>query len=179
MFANRAEVCFGIIPTMRKITVQKVTLDEIPQVKQLLSDTWSDTYGSFLSKSTIETVTAVWHHPDNLKAQAQNPAIYFATAKDETGTIVGLVTVRKISADTLFMQRLYVHPRQQRQGIGTHLLETAIKAFPAGRKLQLEVEEENKKGVAFYQKHGFRELHRKEEHIEGEILHIIMMEKVL
>jgi ribosomal protein S18 acetylase RimI-like enzyme len=179
MFANRVEGWFGIIPTMMTITVQKVTLDDIPQVQKLLSDTWSDTYGSFLSQSTIEKVTAVWHHPDHLKVQAQNPAIYFATAQDETGTIVGLVTVRKISADTLFMQRLYVHPRHQRQGIGTHLLEAAITAFPAGKKLQLEVEAENKKGVGFYQKHGFRELHRKEAHIEGEILHIIIMEKVL
>ncbi len=63
MFANRIEVWFGIIPTMMTITVQKVTLDDIPQVKKLLSDTWSDTYGSFLSQSTIEKVTAVWHHP--------------------------------------------------------------------------------------------------------------------
>jgi ribosomal protein S18 acetylase RimI-like enzyme len=179
MFANRVEVWFGIIPTMMTITVQKVALEEIPQVKKLLSDTWSDTYGSVLSKSTIAKVTAVWHHPDNLKAQAQDPAIYFATAKDETGRIVGLVTVRKISADTLFMDRLYVHPRQQRQGIGIQLLETAITAFPAGSKLQLEVEEKNTKGVGFYQKHGFRELHRKEAHIEGEILHSIVMEKVL
>ncbi len=161
------------------ITVQKVALDEIPQVKKLLSYTWSDTYGSFLSKRTIEKVTAVWHHPENLKAQAQNPDIYFATAKDETGKIVGLVTVRKISDDTLFMNRLYVHPRHQRQGIGKQLLETAIKAFPAVRKLQLEVEEENKKGLGFYQKQGLRELQRKEEHIEGEILHSIIMEKVL
>jgi ribosomal protein S18 acetylase RimI-like enzyme len=179
MFANRVEVWFGIIPTMRKITVQKVALNEISQVQKLLSDSWSDTYGSFLSKSTIAKVTAVWHHPEHLKTQAQNPDTYFATAKDEGGTIVGLVTVRKISAETIFMQRLYVHPRQQRQGIGTQLLEAAIKAFPAIRKLQLEVEAENQKGVGFYQKHGFRELRRKEEHIEGEILHIIVMEKVL
>ncbi len=179
MFHNRIEVWSGIIPTMMTITVQKVALDEIPQVKKLLSDTWSDTYGSFLSQSTIEKVTAVWHHPEHLKAESQNPDSYFATAKDETGTIVGLVTVRKISADTLFMQRLYVHPRQQRQGIGTHLLETAITAFPTVRKLQLEVEAENQKGVGFYQKQGFKELHRKEEHIEGEILHSIVMEKVL
>ena len=141
MFANRVEVWFGIITTMMTITVQKVALDEIPQVKKLLSYTWSDTYGSFLSKRTREKVTAVWHHPEHLKARAQNPASYFATAQDETGKTVGLVTVRKISADTIFMNRLYVHPRHQRQGIGKHLLETAIKAFPAVRKLQLEVEE--------------------------------------
>ena len=115
-------------------TVQKVALDEIPQVKKLLSYTWSDTYGNFLSKRTIEKVTAVWHHPENLKAQAQNPDIYFATAQDETGKIVGLVTGRKISDDTLFMKRLYVHPRHQRQGIGKQLLEDSHQSISSRKK---------------------------------------------
>ena len=176
---NRVEVWSGIIPTMMTITVQKVALDAHPPGEKALKRHVVRHVWKLSLPEHDRKVTAVWHHPEHLKAEAQNPAIYFATAKDETGTIVGLVTVRKISADTLFMHRLYVHPQHQRQGIGTQLLEKAITAFPAVRKLQLEVEEENKKGLGFYQKQGFRELQRKEEHIEGEILHTIVMEKVL
>ncbi|BCL82284.1 N-acetyltransferase [Ktedonobacteria bacterium brp13] len=159
------------------ITVHRVKAEELLQVKELLSATWIDTYGHFLSERTIQKVTAVWHHPDALQAQAKDPTIYFGVAKDETDKIVGLVTVQKVDAHTLFMARLYVHPQYQRQGIGGQLMSTAIHAFPGMQKLQLEVEEQNQKGLTFYVKQGFQRLRVQQEEIEGELLHSILMEK--
>ena len=161
------------------ITIEKVTAEDIPEVKQLLSYTWKDTYGSFLSEKTIEKVTVVWHNPELLKSQAENAAIYFAVAKDENRKIVGLITVRRIDENSVHMGRLYVHPEAQRQGIGSQLFTTALKEFPNTKVVRLEVEEENKKGVSFYCKQGFREVERIIDEIEGEQLKSIVMEKKL
>ena len=161
------------------ITIETVTVRDIPEVKQLLSYTWKDTYGIFLSAKTIEKVTAVWHHPEALKSQAENPNIYFAIAKDENHKIVGLITVGRIDEKSVSLGRLYVHPEAQRQGIGHQLLTAALKAFPNTEVIRLEVEEENKKGVSFYSKQGFREVERKIDEIEGEQMKIIVMEKTL
>jgi ribosomal protein S18 acetylase RimI-like enzyme len=161
------------------ITIGKVTIKDIPEVKQLLSYTWKDTYGSFLSAKTIEKVTTVWHHPEALKSQAENPDIYFAVAKDENSRIVGLVTVGRIDKKGVHMGRLYVHPDVQRQGIGSQLFTAALKAFPNAQVMRLEVEEENKKGVSFYYKLGFREVEVKIDDIDGEEMRGIVMEKML
>ncbi len=159
------------------ITVHPVKLEEILEVKQLLSYTWSCTYGEFLSPKTIEKVTSVWHSPENLKAQTQDPSVYFAVAKDSNGKIVGLVTARAIDNSIIVVYRLYVHPASQRQGIGTLLLSAAIKHFPNRKIVKLEVEELNKKAINFYKKQGFKEVERKQENIEGETLNTIVMEK--
>jgi ribosomal protein S18 acetylase RimI-like enzyme len=161
------------------INIEKVTVKDIPEVKQLLSYTWKDTYGSFLSAKTIEKVTTVWHHPEALKSQAENPAIYFAVAKDENSRIVGLITVGRIDQKSVHMGRLYVHPDVQRQGIGSQLFTAALKAFPNAQVMRLEVEEENKKGVSFYYKLGFREVEVKIDDIDGEEMRGIVMEKML
>lgn len=38
------------------ITIHKVTQEDIPEVKQVLSHTWKDTYGSFLSQTGVYQV---------------------------------------------------------------------------------------------------------------------------
>jgi ribosomal protein S18 acetylase RimI-like enzyme len=159
------------------LTIERATVKDIPEVKQLLSYTWKDTYGNFLSAKTIEKVTTVWHHPEALKSQAENPDIYFAIAKDGNGKIVGLITVGRIGKKSVHIGRLYVHPEVQRQGIGSQLFAAALKAFPNTEVIRLEVEEENKKGVSFYYKQGFREVERKIDAIEGEQMQSIVMEK--
>jgi diamine N-acetyltransferase len=158
------------------ITIHKVTQEDISEVKQVLSLTWKDTYGSFLSDKTIEKVTTVWHDPEALKSQAMDPEIYFAVAK-EGDKIVGLITVRKIDDGIIFMNRLYIHPNYQRQGIGSKLFDSSLQAFPNAKFVRLEVEEKNKKGLSFYLKQGFKEVERKTDEIEGEELKSIVMEK--
>ena len=161
------------------ITIERVTAEDIPEVKQLLSETWADTYSGILSPQTIQTVTTAWHAPHLLAQQAQNPDLFFAVAKDEHGKHLGLITIGKTDPDALMLYRLYVHPAFQRQGIGSKLVDAALIEFPAAKKMQLEVEADNKKGIAFYLKSGFKEIARRDETIEGEVLKVIVMEKLL
>lgn len=157
--------------------IERIKINEIAETKQLLSHTWTDTYGGFLSERTIKKVTSVWHDPKLLAAQAQDPNIFFGVAKDDNEKIVGLITVKKIDNETLIMYRLYVHPIHQRQGIGKRLFDDAIKAFPEAKKIILQVEEKNRKGHSFYLKQGFRDMETKKEKIEEESMKVIVMKK--
>lgn len=161
------------------VTIQRANVKEAQEIRQVLSETWIDTYGSFLSQDTIQKVTTIWHNPELLASQVRNPGVFFGVAKDKGNAILGLVTARKQGDHTVVIDRLYVSPQYQRKGIGSKLLEESIVAFPGIRSLLLEVEEQNKKGLSFYQKHGFKEISRKEERVEGEILMVIEMEKQL
>jgi len=52
-----------------------------------------------------------------------------------------------------YLDRLYVLPVQQRRGLGTALLEHAMRTSPAG--LELHTHQKNAAARAFYEKHGF------------------------
>jgi ribosomal protein S18 acetylase RimI-like enzyme len=161
------------------VTIQRAKVEEVQEIKQVLSETWIDTYSPFLTQDTIQKVTTVWHHPERLAAQVQNPDVFFAVAKDETNAILGLVSARRYGEEAVVIDRLYVSPQFQRQGIGSRLLEESMTAFPGRKKALLEVEEQNEKGLSFYRKHGFKEVSRKQESVEAESLMVIVMEKQL
>jgi ribosomal protein S18 acetylase RimI-like enzyme len=161
----------------RMISIERANVEDVPEVKQVLSETWRATYSSFLSQATINTVTSVWHSPNQLATEIQNPRIFFGVAKTSDGMIIALTTVGQISDDTIVLSRLYVHPQYQRQGIGRQLLQAGITTFPMARTIRLEVEKNNQSAYTFYHNHGFRETESKEERLEGDVIKVLVMEK--
>ena len=159
------------------ITVQPAKVDEVSEIRQVLSLTWTDTYGPFLPAEVIEIVTSLWHSPETLAAEIENDGVFFHVAKDDQGAIVGLLTAGRPSDEIISIGRLYVLPGSQRQGFGGKLLDACVAAYPGAQKLVLEVEAQNEKGLAFYRKQGFREASRKEEELEGFALTVVEMEK--
>jgi len=63
--------------------VWKATIEEIPEIKQILKKTWIQTHGWLYPKNEIEKTTWAWHDPELLASQIQNPDFYFATVKNE------------------------------------------------------------------------------------------------
>ncbi len=161
------------------ISIKPARVEEVQEIKRVLSDTWTDTYGPILPAEAIQKVTTGWHSQERLAAEIENSRAFFHVAKSEDGALVGLVTAGRPSGDTIHIGRLYVLPGHQRRGIGRQLLDACIAAFPEARSLRLEVEAQNGKGMAFYRKQGFRESSRKEEKLEGVSMTVVAMEKEL
>lgn len=137
-------------------SVQKAKVDEVPEIKQVLKETWIDTYGSYYSQDTIDEITSSWHDPKLLKEQIENPEVYFAVAKDEQGKVVGTTTAREIETEgRIMLDRLYVLPTFQGKGIGKALLESVIEHFKGLKEMFVDVEELNKGAIDFYKKQGF------------------------
>lgn len=154
-------------------------IEEVQEIKQVLSDTWIHTYSSFLPVEVINRITSVWHSPETLAAEIKNERVFFNVAKNEQGEIIGLLTAGRPSDEIVYIARLYVLPGHQRQGIGGKLLDACVAAFPEAEILRLEVEEQNEKGLLFYRKQRFRKISRKEEELEGISLMVVGMEKRL
>lgn len=158
------------------ISVQPATVDEVQKIKQVLSDTWIDTYSSFLPVEVIHKITTLWHSPEGLAAEIEDERVCFSVAKDEHGAILGLVTAGRPTDEVVYIGRLYVLPGHQRQGIGGKLLDACVTFFSGFQVLRLDVEAQNEKGMAFYRKQGFRETSRKVQEIEGISLEVVEME---
>ncbi|MBI4174028.1 MAG: GNAT family N-acetyltransferase [Candidatus Aenigmarchaeota archaeon] len=159
------------------LRISRIKLSEIPDAKRLLKTTWIDTYGRLYTKKSIEKITGVWHSKENLISQAKGKEFYFGVAK-ENKKIVGLVTVRNMNDGSVFLQRLYIHPKHQRKGVGKKLMNKALAYFNAN-KAMLEVEEKNGKAIDFYKKNGFMPVKKKNEDIEGQSIYVLLMEKKL
>ena len=160
------------------IRIERAKLEDVPAIKRVLSDTWRATYSHFLPPSVIEHITTEWHAPTLLTQQVQNPALFFGVARTEVGHVVGLVTA-SVSDDVLMINRLYVLPDHQHQGIGQQLLQASYEAFLACQRVRLEVEVQNHIGVAFYRHQGFTEVGQRQEQIQNTLLEVMTMEKVL
>ena len=59
-----------------------------------------------------------------------------------------------LAVDGSYVDRLYVHPRCQRRGVGSLLLQKALELSPDG--VELHTHQKNETACAFYEKHGFR-----------------------
>ncbi len=164
---------------MDTINIREVTAEDLSSLEELLSYTWADTYASFLSDKIIHKVTELWHNPELLKKQIANPHVHFLIAVSPSDEPLGLATAVENDSGNIVLGRLYVHPRSQRQGIGSLLLEKSIQKYPAAKKIHLEVEENDIKGVNFYLKNGFKKIETRKENIEGTILNVFVMEKKL
>jgi ribosomal protein S18 acetylase RimI-like enzyme len=159
--------------------VEPATIEEIPAIKKVLSETWTATYGGFLSADAVKTVTSIWHAPERLAAQVRSPEVFLGVVRAEHGQIAGMITVRQLDDATVSVDRLYVRPGEQRRGMGGALLKAGLAAFAKARYARLEVEERNTLGLGFWHKQGFREIGRRTEHVAGVTLRNVEMEKLL
>ena len=157
--------------------IAKARVEEVQEIRKMLSDTWRDTYSSVFSPETMQKLTAAWHSPESLASQIRTSDIFFAVAKDDANKIVGLVTAQRQDKGTLVVYRLYVDPKHQRKGIGNELLKGSVSAFPKIRRIQLEVEEQNQKGLSFFLKEGFVRVEAKKVPAEGVFVRVVSMEK--
>ncbi|MBI5151315.1 MAG: GNAT family N-acetyltransferase [Candidatus Pacebacteria bacterium] len=157
------------------MTIRRARAQDVSIIQALLQDTWKDAYGDHLSQETLDEVYKNWQSIDFLNKQVQNPEVYFPIAV-ENDRIVGLATTR-LTENIITLFRLYVLPTSQRKGIGQLLLEDVMSHYPDARRMQLHVETFNPKGLAFYNKNGFKEIKREQEKVGNETIEQILMEK--
>ena len=130
---------------------------DLEQIRELLVETWHDTYDSIYGWQKVESITNDWHTVDALQRQLNAPNSEFVVA-DNGSTIEGMAYASDIGEGTVKLHQLYVRPRGQGTGIGRQLLEEMERCFPEGRRLRLEVEGENTKAIAFYHASGFEDV---------------------
>lgn len=158
------------------VSIRRAQTTDIPGIKRVLEVTWRDTYSALLSESSIAEVTTEWHSPKALEEEVNRPTTFAAVAESSSAGIVAMITAH-LHEEVLVVARLYVLPEFQRQGIGSRLLAESYRAFPQTRRVTLNVEEQNPKGLAFYRKLGFTWVGDTTDNVAGTLLKSAVMEK--
>lgn len=128
--------------------------DDVHLIRKLLAETWHHTYDAMMGADRVDAMTQRWHTAENLEREIERPNHLFLVAERE-GVLAATASATLLQDGLLRLDRLYVLPAFQRQGVGCTLLRAVMQAYSVARTIRLEVEAGNRNGRAFYEHHGF------------------------
>ena len=132
--------------------------EELALVREVLVETWHDTYDAIYGVARVTEITNEWHALERLARGLDREAHAFLVAEAADGSLLGTASATLGGGGLVTLGRLYVRPAHQGQGVGALLLRASEAWFPQGSRMRLEVETKNAKARRFYAKHGFSEL---------------------
>jgi GNAT superfamily N-acetyltransferase len=139
-----------------KARIAPLAATDIDSVCRLARTIWQSTYPALITQEQIDFMLADRYAPATLRNQFDDPLHTWRVARiaDE---ITGFAHGWMDGADCK-LDKLYVHPDRQRQGIGNALLQE-IRDWArqhGARRLWLQVNRGNTQAIAAYGKYGFR-----------------------
>ncbi len=142
------------------ITIQKVSIEAIPVIKELAETTWADAYREILSPGQMQYMLAQIYSPLSLEEQMLKKGHRFILAVDDTtDQALGFASYSAKDppeAGIYHLHKLYVLPSLQTKGTGSSLLHFVIEdsGSRGASLLTLNVNRHNK-ALGFYLRNGF------------------------
>lgn len=137
------------------ITFRPLSADDFAAVTRLARLIWQATYRNIITQAQIDHMLAERYAEDSLRAYVDAPDQWFELALVD-GKLCGFCACEVYQGEYK-LDKLYIHPEQQRLGIGGLLI---ARAAARGREqgygeMILAVNKRNEQAIAAYQKHGF------------------------
>lgn len=163
---------------MFKITVAGTA--DIPVIQLLVEQIWRPTYQSILTPEQIDYMVALMYSTETLTTQFEQEHRFLLLYDDATP--IGYASYSNTDTAGIYkLQKIYVHPGYQGQGVGKLFIHHIIDAVKAagGSILELNVNKYNKARF-FYEKQGFTIYEEKDIDIgNGYWMNDFIMRKVL
>lgn len=132
---------------------RRLIADEVDAVAALARTVWQATYPTLISQAQIDAMLADRYAPARIRSQLDDPLHAWWVS----GTPPIAFAHAYLTAHAAKLDKLYVHPRHQRQGLGTALLDAAAGWARAHGQplLRLQVNRGNTPALRAYAKYGF------------------------
>lgn len=138
-----------------RIEISPVGDEEVDRIAALARETWQSAYLEIIGQGQIDYMLAQRYGAQRMREELAHPGIAWRKIQMD-GELAGFSSCHQ-DGETLKLDKLYVHPRHQRQGLGGHLIADALAIARARgcRWLILCVNKRNAQAIAAYRKHGF------------------------
>lgn len=127
---------------------------DLPAIRQLLVETWHDTYDGIYGVARVTEISDDWHSLKALKLRLAKRDAVFLVAEQES-RIAGMTFATHMPSGEARMHQLYVLPDFHGRGLGSRLLAAVVNRLGKLNTLSLEVEEANTSARRFYERQGF------------------------
>lgn len=135
---------------------------DLAEIGALLAETWHATYDELYGAEGVAAISRRWHSLEWLRQMLRRPGSEFIVADSGSGLAgMAYAAVAGAGSSVVELQEMNVLPSLQGRGIGGLLLEEMQRSFSDASVMRLEVEERNRRAVAFYESYGFVRLSRK------------------
>ncbi len=131
--------------------------DEAPQLSALAGEIWRAHYPGIISVAQIEYMLAERYAAAVIRAELNRDDVWW-DALFINGQMTGYTAYFfTATPGTVKIDKLYLHPRAQRQGYGGQLMDHVARRMAAQgcTRLTLAVNRHNKTAIEAYRKHGF------------------------
>jgi GNAT superfamily N-acetyltransferase len=140
----------------RQVEVQPLTQDDVDAISALARIVWQATYPALISQAQIDAMLADRYAPQRIRTHLDDPRQAWRGAK--RGHALAGFAHALLDEAGCKLDKLYVHPDHQRQGIGGALMRT-IEDWARGqqaRRLLLQVNRGNSQAIRAYEKYGYK-----------------------
>ncbi|MDP2057339.1 MAG: GNAT family N-acetyltransferase [Thiobacillus sp.] len=137
-------------------SLHRLTVVDIDAVSALARVVWQATYPPLISQAPIDAMLADRYAPARVREQLDDPGHAWWVARQDPALAGFAHAIRDETGCKL--DKLYVHPAQQRRGIGAALVR-AVEDWARrqqARHLWLQVNRGNTQAIRAYEKYGFQ-----------------------
>lgn len=121
----------------------------IAEAAECYVSSWKSAHANFFSEEYLNSFNVEKTTNILKKDEAADRITYIAYDKNN---VVGIVTIDK---ERFEMTHLYIRPDKQRQGIGTKLMDFAIKQMTSINRVYTNVLSVNTQALSFFEKYAF------------------------
>lgn len=142
---------------MSEITIMPLLPGEVEAVAALARVVWQATYTAIISQAQMDYMLAQRYGAAQMRAELASGRVWWDVAA-VGGELAAFAAYQLTGrAREMKLDKLYVHPGQQRRGLGGRLIARAVEqALAQGcDSLILAVNKRNAPAIAAYRKHGF------------------------
>jgi ribosomal protein S18 acetylase RimI-like enzyme len=137
--------------------IRNALLEDLDQISELAKIVWYASFTTIISRDQIEYMLSLKYTPEKMRADMQDHNAVYLQLEDED-QLMGFASFKPSDEpNLLLLDKLYVHPEQQRKGYGTMLMSHVEKAAKeAGFEgIILAVNKSNQRAIQAYEKVGF------------------------
>ncbi|MDG1286638.1 MAG: GNAT family N-acetyltransferase [Rickettsiales bacterium] len=131
-----------------RVTFRDAELTDLSKLSVLAHRIWREHYVPIIGAQQVEYMLKKWYNLDALTQQMQEPE-RFTRLVEADGQMAGYIQYGR-KDDAMFIYKVYIEQTYRGQGIGRQLFDQI-----GSRPLELRVNKDNVKSIAFYERYGF------------------------